>query len=267
MAKILIIDDDGMVRDALTVFLTRAGHEVTSVVDGADGLLVFKNNHPDLVVLDRELPSLSGSEVLAGIMGTAPETRVIILTGYDSPEDADKYIKSGATSFLSKADGLSNVLTEIERILGEFPKTADVPEDKSSSGVNPPLSRAGGGRILIVDDDDSIREVLSRFLVSEGYVAFSVADGKAALAFVERDEPDIVLLDIYMPEMNGTEVLKELREKRPGVDVLMITGNADEEVARDCLKGGAFDYISKPVNLSALQTLIRARLLVRRKTR
>jgi len=266
MAKILIIDDDGIVRDALTVFLTRAGHETTAVVDGVNGLLVFKNNHPDLVILDRDLPSLSGSEVLAGIMAAAPGTRVIILTGYDNPEDADQYLKSGAASFLSKADGLSNVLTEIEKLLGASPKTTAAPEQSGSPGGKLPLSSAGGGRILIVDDDDSIRAVLSRFLISEGYSAFSVADGKAALAFVEREETDLVLLDIYMPVMNGVEVLKELREKRPEIDVLMITGNADEEVARDCLKDGAFDYIAKPVNLAALNTLIRARLLVRRKT-
>ncbi|HBW23073.1 MAG: hypothetical protein A2X28_04595 [Elusimicrobia bacterium GWA2_56_46] len=266
MAKILIIDDDGIVRDALTVFLTRAGHEAAAVVDGTNGLLVFKNYHPDLVILDRDLPSLSGSEVLAGIMAADPAARVIILTGYDNPEDAGKYLKSGAASFLSKADGLSNVLAEIERLLGALPKAPAAPEESGFPGGNLPLSAAGGGRILIVDDDDSIRAVLSRFLIAEGYSAFSAADGKAALDFVEKEKPDIVLLDIYMPVMNGVEVLKELREKRPEVDVLMITGNADEEVARECLKDGAFDYIAKPVNLAALNTLIRARLLVRKKT-
>jgi DNA-binding response OmpR family regulator len=262
MAKILVIDDDGIVRDALAVFLTRAGHEVLTAMDGANGLLVFRNNTPDLIVLDRDLPSLSGSGVLSKIRETDSRIKIIILTGFDAPDDAEQYLRSGATSFLSKGDGLSNVLTEIERLLGAPPKKNIKPAGESFSAGEP--LRAAGGRILVADDEDSIREVLCRFLASEGYTAFQAADGAAALAAVEKEDPDIVLLDINMPVKKGVEVLKELAENRPEIGVVMLTGNLDEEVARACLENGACDYLSKPINLETLGTILKARLLVRK---
>lgn len=132
MAKILIIDDNGIVSDALTVFLTRAGHEVQSAADGLSGLRVFKSSQPDLVVLDRDLPGLRGSEVLAKIRETDTLTKVLILTGFDAPEDMEQYLKSGATAFLSKGDGLSNVLVEIDVLLGGAPVNVHKPSYKHS---------------------------------------------------------------------------------------------------------------------------------------
>src|SRR3989339_635506 len=102
MAKILIIDDDAIVRDALMVFLTRSGHDVEIAADGVNGLIVFKSCLPDLVILDRDLPGLSGSEVMSGILAIGRKTQIVILTGYDNIEDADQYLNSGATAFLSK---------------------------------------------------------------------------------------------------------------------------------------------------------------------
>jgi DNA-binding response OmpR family regulator len=260
MAKILIIDDDGIVRDALAVFLTRAGHEVSTAADGVNGLLVFRNNPPDLVVLDRDLPGLSGSEVMAGIREAGRETKVIILTGYDNPEDAEEYLRSGAAAFLSKGDGLSHILAEVDRLLGVPCAPAAGPlHGRQASAPHPPA-----GRIVVADDDDSMRAVLCRFLVSEGYAVFPAADGGAALAAVEKENPDMVLLDIYMPVKDGVVVLRELVAKRPEVGVLMITGNEDEEIARACLKNGAFDYIVKPVKLDSLSTIVKTRLLLQK---
>lgn len=263
MAKILIIDDDGIVRDALAVFLTRAGHEVLTAMDGANGLLAFKNNLPDLIVLDRDLPVLSGSEVLAKIRETDTRTKVVILTGFDDPDDAEQYLTSGATSFLSKGDGLSNVLAEIDRLLGApAKKVSQPPQERVSAGG--PLPAAGEGKIVVVDDDDDVRRVLCRFLALEGYAVFPAADGAAGLAAVEKENPDIVMLDISMPGMTGVEVLKELARYRPEIGVVMITGNEDEEMARACLKLGAFDYLAKPVNLGALGTMLKARLYIQK---
>ena len=265
MAKILIIDDDAIVRDALMVFLTRSGHDVEIAADGVNGLIVFKSCLPDLVILDRDLPGLSGSEVMSGILAIGRKTQIVILTGYDNIEDADQYLNSGATAFLSKSDGLSNVLTEIDRLLGAARQQTAGPGYERAPAAEP--SAPETGRILVADDDDDVRTMLCRFLVSQGYAVFSAADGEAALSAVEKQIPDLVLLDITMPAKNGVEVLKVLSEKRPGIGILMITGNEDEETARVCLRNGAFDYITKPVNLDSLATIVKARLLVQQKQR
>lgn len=260
MAKILVIDDDGIVRDALTVFLTRAGHQVTTAADGGNGILAFKAGRPDLVILDRDLPVISGSGVFEKIREVSPAIPVMILTGYDSPEEAEVYIKHGAASFLSKGDGLSNVLAEVDRLLGIEKAPAKPVIERGNP--RPPAPSSGGALILVADDDEAILGVLSRSLAAEGYRVITAKDGETALNLSREQKPDLILLDISMPKKNGLEVLKELAPELPRTGFMMITGNEDEQVAKTCLEMGAFDYIPKPMNLQALMKVIEARLLL-----
>lgn len=260
MAKILIIDDDGIVRDALTVFLTRGGHQVTTAADGGNGVLAFQNDMPDLVILDRDLPVMSGSAVFEKIRKISRTVPVMILTGFDAPEEAAVYLKHGAASFLSKGDGLSNALNEVDRLLG-VKKTAEKPVPER--GTQPTPATSGGGElILVADDDESILNVLSRFLKSAGYTVISAENGETALRLAREKKPDIMLLDISMPGKSGVEVLRELAPELPDTGFIMITGNEDEELAKSCLDIGAADYIAKPINLEALEKVIQARLLL-----
>lgn len=262
MAKVLIIDDDGIVRDALTVFLSRAGHQVFTASDGGNGVLAFRNNQPDLVILDRDLPVMTGSAVFQKIREVSKQTPVIILTGYDAPEDAEAYLRDGAASFLSKGDGLSNVLAEIDRVLGVKNAPAAPPIERRHT--EPRQAGPPKGLLLVADDDDAIANVLARFLTSAGYEVLSASDGEKALELARARKPDIALLDIFMPKKDGLEVLRELSTELPETGFLMITGNEDEEVARTCLNSGAFDYIQKPVNLDILANIIKARLLIQK---
>ncbi len=267
MAKILIIDDDGIVRDALSVFLTRDGHEVVTVADGSGGVLAFRNASPDLVVLDRDLPGMSGSGVFAGIRSLSPSVPILILSGYDAPEDVDAYLRGGASAFLSKGGGLSPVLAEIDRLLGvpckaKAPAEADV---KGADGHEPrPEPDRAAGLLLIADDDEVTRALLRRFFSPLFREILEAGDGVEALALARARRPALVLLDIDMPRKNGVSVLHELVPELPETGFMMITGNEDEEVARECLRSGAFDYVSKPINLEALGTSIKARLLMQK---
>ncbi len=267
MANILIIDDDGIVRDALTVFLSRAGHQVTTASDGGNGVLAFKNGSPDLVILDRDLPVITGSAVFAKIREIS-STPVIILTGFDAPEDAEAYLHDGAASFLSKGDGLSNVLSEVDRVLGIQKKDGKPPIERRKTAPLPKAAARDTARpkalILVADDDPAILKLLGRFLESLGYAVELAEDGEIAVQLARARKPDIALLDIFMPKKDGIEVLKELAGELPEAGFIMITGNEDEEVARACLRMGAFDYISKPVNLVALENTIKARLLLQK---
>jgi DNA-binding NarL/FixJ family response regulator len=125
MALILVIDDDGVARDAFRTFLSRKGHEVAAAADGREGVRLFRERVPDLVILDRNLPELSGSGVFAAIRELSAETPVLVVSGYDAPEDADRYMKMGAAGFLSKGDGLAPVLEAVDGILaGRAPAAA-----------------------------------------------------------------------------------------------------------------------------------------------
>ncbi len=111
-------------------------------------------------------------------------------------------------------------------------------------------------RILVVDDEDALRTVLSAELNSEGYDVGTAADGAEALIELQKEKFDLVLLDIKMPNMNGFEVLKVIKEKHLGTKVIMLTGFADLKNAIESKKLGAEDFVSKPYDLVDLLTTI-----------
>ncbi len=267
MAKILIIDDDGIVRDALSVFLTRDGHEVVSVADGPGGVLAFKSASPDVVILDRDLPGMSGSGVFAAIRNVSAAVPILILSGFDAPEDVDSYMRGGASAFLSKGGGLSPVLAEIDRLLGGSVKAKapqPLPVRPAADNAARRASCRGGGPLLIADDDAATRAILRRFFTPLFREILEAGDGAEALELARSRRPALVLLDIDMPRQNGVLVLRELAPEMPETGFMMITGNEDEEVARECLRSGAFDYVSKPINLETLGTAIKAWLLLQK---
>ncbi|HCV43734.1 MAG TPA: hypothetical protein DGH68_09650 [Bacteroidetes bacterium] len=111
-------------------------------------------------------------------------------------------------------------------------------------------------KILVVDDEDALRTVLSGELVSEGYDVGTASDGDEAIANLQKEKFDLILLDIKMPRMNGFEVLKFVKEKFPKTKVVMLTGFADLKNAIESKKLGAEDFVSKPYDLVDLLTTI-----------
>lgn len=112
-------------------------------------------------------------------------------------------------------------------------------------------------RVLIVDDEESIRSSLERLLVFERYKTFTAADGREALEKAASERIDIVLLDIKMPGMDGLEVLGKLKETNPGLPVVIISGHGTISTAVEATKLGAYDFIEKPIDMERLLLTIR----------
>lgn len=114
--------------------------------------------------------------------------------------------------------------------------------------------------ILIVDDQESILMLLDRALRRLGYNVRAVSDGHAALDLLERERIDLVLSDVDMPLLSGIDLLREIRERGRRVPVIVITGKPEIDAAVECIKVGAFDYVSKPFTLDRIDTVVRAAL-------
>jgi two-component system, NtrC family, response regulator AtoC len=121
--------------------------------------------------------------------------------------------------------------------------------------------------ILLVDDEDTIRLFLEKTLREEGYEALTAATGTEALERTRSELPDLVLLDLKLPDMSGLDVLKQIKEEVPEVCVIMLTAFGDIETAVTAMKKGAFDFVSKPVNLEELLITIAKGLDSRKLTR
>jgi response regulator RpfG family c-di-GMP phosphodiesterase len=107
-------------------------------------------------------------------------------------------------------------------------------------------------KVLIVDDESRVREIISRKLENEGYHCLTAPNGNNALKLLRADQVDLVLLDIIMPGKSGKEVLEEIKAKYPDTAVIMITAVADVQTAIGLMKAGAYDYIIKPIELNIL---------------
>ena len=108
-------------------------------------------------------------------------------------------------------------------------------------------------RILVVDDEPDAVELLQEFLTAKGYEVITAADGEEALRKVKEDRPHLILLDVRMPKMNGLEVLRRVRQIDHEIGIIMVTAVSEEETGRQALELGAFDYITKPLDLKYLE--------------
>lgn len=113
-------------------------------------------------------------------------------------------------------------------------------------------------KVLVVDDEHNLRELISSYFQNEGYETVEAANGKNAVQCVKNDQIDIVLLDIMMPEMDGYEALKEIRSIQKKLPVIMLTAKTDEIDKIVGLEMGADDYITKPFSLRELSARIKA---------
>ena len=111
-------------------------------------------------------------------------------------------------------------------------------------------------RILVVDDEEDVRETLSNVLKSLSYEPYTAASGPEALEIIKNTSIDVVLSDLYMPEMDGIELLKRIRTIDPKMVFLMITAHPTIETAVEAIKKGAYDYLTKPFHIEEVRLKI-----------
>lgn len=115
-------------------------------------------------------------------------------------------------------------------------------------------------KILVVEDEKSMREILQIFFENEGFNVVTASDGLEALSIVEEDIFDVIITDIRMPELDGMELLKKIKEISPSTMVIVVTAFGTKESAIEAMKNGAYDYINKPFNMDELRIIVKRAL-------
>ncbi len=110
--------------------------------------------------------------------------------------------------------------------------------------------------ILIVDDEKEIRNLFQDFLTQEGYKVFTASDGGEAISLGKQNRFDLALLDIKMPGMDGIETFQELRKFKKDLEVIILTGHGTLNTAKEAMKLGAYDFLTKPVDLGLVKNII-----------
>jgi len=111
-------------------------------------------------------------------------------------------------------------------------------------------------KVLLVDDERELIETLSERLINRDVGSYAVFDGQQAMDFIDEDKPEIMVLDLRMPGIDGIEVLRRTKQKNPEIEVIILTGHGTEEDKKTCLSLGAFAYLQKPVDMEELSRTI-----------
>jgi CheY-like chemotaxis protein len=248
--RVLVVDGQPEVRQMVAEFLCGEGFEIIEATNGLEALLHVKRERLDAVVLDVRMPRLGGLEALRRVRILDPGLKVIIMTA--NPEDIREQAASlGAAAVLAKPLEKRELLYALQ---SETMSTAVPAQSIRPSSARQTSTPASGRplKVLVIEDDAHTGAMLKDFVTQQGYVGQLVTDGAAGLRALIQEAPDLVLLDLLMPGLSGLEALPSIRKLAPGVPVVIVSGTTDEELARQALAHGAFDYIVKPVDLRYL---------------
>ncbi|TNE51834.1 MAG: hybrid sensor histidine kinase/response regulator [Deltaproteobacteria bacterium] len=238
---VLVIDDDPTVLDMMTRFLTKEGFLVVSTSSGEEGLRIAEKLEPFAITLDVKMPDMDGWAVLSELkkLPALADTPVIMVTIVD---DMQRGYALGAADFLTKP-------FERERILKTLRKYQ--PTQKPWD-------------VLIVEDDDLSRDLLTSIMKKSGWDTREAINGIKALEEVKAKQPDLILLDLMMPEMDGFEFLEKMREEEDTRTIPTIIITAKEITQEDRQRlSGYVDHLLNKAGFSKEDLLQEIRTLVR----
>ena len=206
---VLVVDDDPTVREVIARHLTREGFSVATASGGQEGLRLARELHPVAITLDVMMPDIDGWTVLAAIKGD-PELADIPVVLVTIVDEKNRGYALGATDYMVK------------------------PVDRARlSGVLRNICGAGGRQALLVDDDEMMRRGMRLALEQDGWQVAEAENGRVALARLAEKRPDIIMLDLMMPEMDGFEFLVEMRSHAEWRDIPVLVVTAKDLTAEE----------------------------------
>ena len=264
--RVVIADDEEEIRDLLAEYLQTHGWETFRAANGLEALLHVKQQRPAAVVLDLNMPRLGGIDALKRIRAFDAAIAVVVVSANADDNMRSQAEALGAKAILDKPLDLAQLLAALggdDRAAA--PKVAAV-EAPAASAVKAPAASAAEApaksapvgppprrrSVLVVDDDPDVRGVLEEFLALKGYDVRVSPDGAAAVRELAGTAPGVVLLDIEMPGLSGVDALTTIKAMAPATAVIMVSGTMNVELAKRALAAGAFDYVTKPVDLPRL---------------
>jgi PAS domain S-box-containing protein len=261
---VLIVDDNATNRHILAEWLRGDAMEPTAAGDGVTAMAalwrgVAQGRPYPLALLDGRMPDIDGLALAAKIRQQAElsATRLILLTSGDRPGDLTRARQLGISANLLKPLQQGELRETLRRVMG----LQGDPEELlvSRPGVRPPIPAGRAGvalRILAAEDNDFNRDLLEHMLARMGLSAAMAVNGREALALLEREPFDLLLLDIHMPELDGFGVVGALRERERMVGghlpVIALTARSRQEDRERCLRAGMDACLTKPYSAADL---------------
>lgn len=260
MLKILIIEDNTLLGELLSGTLKKNRYEVLWSQDGAHGLQKIKEFKPDLILLDIGMPSMNGYEILDAKARDAAvkDIPVIVISNSGEPVEINRVLSLGVVDYLVKVQLTPEEV--LEKVRSQF---AHLDLSASTPNASPTISLKGK-KILWAEDDDFLISLIARRFAKEETALITSGKGGEVVALAEKETPDIIMLDILMPDIDGLEILSRLKtnEKTKRIPVIMFSNLDDESKTAECKKLGAAGFFVKAkVNLDEIVNEIKTVVL------
>lgn len=256
---ILVVEDDPEVRELLVNLLRDEGHGAASASDGVAALEMVAQGavRPDLVLADYNLPNdLNGLQFAAKLRENLHrEVPVVILTG-DISTATLRDIALEKCVQLNKPVKMKGLMQAIERLL-------PVPQAAVHPCAPRPEEAAGGPErpvVFVVDDDSNVCKAIRAVLEEDGRTVETFSTSEAFIEAYRPDQEACLLIDAYLPGMNGLELLQKMHDAGHRLPAIMITGNSDVPMAVQAMKAGASDFIEKPIGRTELLASVKRAL-------
>lgn len=264
MATILLVEAQPAYFELLRVALAASHHEVIKVRTVEEAFRHIESHRPAVVLLDLDLPGTSGIEALSQLRSQARHLPILVLAKKASIELENQARDLGAADFLRKGLKVNLILDALNRVLQHVGSSAPG-KTAALTAARSPASKPSA-TILVVDDEPANLQLAKQFLSRKGYRVETAQTGEEALALIQQHPPDLVLLDLYMPGMNGVEVLRRLTSPsfpvKPPPGVIVATASVDEPLLKECLALGASEVVLKPLDLKQLELAITVTLIL-----
>jgi CheY-like chemotaxis protein/CHASE3 domain sensor protein len=268
MRNVLVVEDDERQRESIRQLLQNEDVRITAARNASDALVRLRETTFDCVVMDLNLPDVSGYELLKQ-MGEADEVSfppVIVYTGRSLTRDEEQSLRRFSKSIIIKdARSPERLLDEVTLFLHQVESKLPVERQRMLQAARARDAALEGRRILVVEDDVRNIFALSSLLEPKGATIDIARNGREAIEALTRSsvagasQIDLVLMDIMMPEMDGLTAMREIR-KRPEwkkLPIIALTAKAMRDDQEKCLAAGANDYIAKPLDVEKLLSLVR----------
>lgn len=246
-ARLLVVDDDQATRVLLASMLGQAGYEVHTAADAAAAVDLARELRPALITLDLAMPGVDGSRLLP-VFKEDPAIKDIPVLVISALVAGGRIQVPGAAGAISKPIHRDLLLRAVDDILQ--PQTEPA---------------AYRGKILLVDDEEDVRRPLAMHLNEQGYAVFELGEGSATAEAARFWEPNLVLLDLRLPDADGMDLLRALKEdwRTSAIPVILLSAEQRPEEKARAFQLNADDYITKPY--SPVELLARVEAVLRRR--
>ncbi|SOD18284.1 response regulator [Pedobacter xixiisoli] len=267
--NVLVIEDQILQSNELTEQLIKKGAKVSQAYTGAEARQMLEESTFDCIILDLKLPDISGFDLLDEIKSN-PETKevpVIINTAMELDKEKMAHIMRYSQAMVLKSNKSNDrLLDEVSLFMNKLQADAPKQEDtvkitKAPKNYAPTIEKALQNKTILITDDD-MRNIFALSSALQDYeIKVIIANNgiEALEKLEEHKEIDLVLMDIMMPEMDGYEAMRQIRSKRhlANLPVIALTAKAMKTDREKCMEAGASDYISKPVDIDKLLSMLR----------